>query len=381
MKICLITNNFPPISCGVGDYTSKLAVQLSEFGHEISIICRSSDRIKEYWKYHASLDVYTIGGDWKIKDWKVVLDKIDHLYPDAVLIQYVPSSFDRFSTPWKLIPIYFRLKRRKRSFKLITVFHETYIRLKTYRLKTIYMAISQRAVGLWIAKISTFVITSIDRYEDQLSKWKKRVFKVPIGSNISPFDVSEKDLLKIKERISDNGQLVFSTFGVRDHRLLLEVFERIEAHIKNVTLVIIGRLRGMEINSIPIHLQSKVFVTGFLQEQEVFNYLKASNAFIMLDYVSKDGKGGTSNKSTSLAAAFAAELTVFATKGDMTNQLLLDSDVVIWVPYNNPDNASKIIYENINQFKLKNRSHDFYNKNLSWNKIARSYLKLIESKD
>ena len=39
LNIVLITNNFPPVICGVGDYSAQLANTFQAAGNSVSIIC------------------------------------------------------------------------------------------------------------------------------------------------------------------------------------------------------------------------------------------------------------------------------------------------------------------------------------------------------
>jgi hypothetical protein len=95
----------------------------------------------------------------------------------------------------------------------------------------------------------------------------------------------------------------------------------------------------------------------------------------MLDYVSPKGEGGTCSKSGSLAAAFAAGLPIFATKGDMTNQLLLNQSNVIWLEGHRKINAdlirSHLNHLNRLKFITNTENNVFYMQFLSWNIIAK----------
>lgn len=382
MKLLLITNNFPPISCGVGDYTYHIAQELVSQGHVVSVICRSNQGISEYWSnVNEGFSVNAIGGNWAIEDWKIVLSYIDNKPIDDVIFQYVPSAYNKYATPWPLLFFFKQVKRL--PVNLVTTFHETYVRYNWSHPKYVYVALSQRFIARYVAKNSNQLITSIDRYENQLQKWNSNISLIPIGSNILPITVTKEEILKLRSNIAPNGETIFCTFGNRNHQLFFELFIRILEIKPNSVLLIIGKVNA-DLNVLANSIRNKVYVTGFLEASEVFKYLKSSDAFIMLDNVGEKGNGGTCNKSGSLAAGFAAGLPIFATKGDMTNTLLVEKSGIKFVPFNNVNKASEIIvrclenHENLS--KQVTQSEIFYSTFLSYKTIISKYLKFLKYK-
>ena len=377
MKLLLITNNFPPISCGVGDYTYNIGKEFITKGHDVTVICRDDKRISDYWnKTNEGFTVYTTGGNWTIKDWKRVLDLVSKLSVDNLIFQYVPGSYNKYAVPWSLL--YFFNKLKKTEVKVITTFHETYVRYNWSHPKYLYVALGQRIIARHVAQKSDKLITSIDRYKDQLERWNSNITLIPIGSNIIPVEVQVSDMLQLRKAIAPNGETVFCTFGNRNHELLLELFKKILDIKPKSTLLIIGKV-NTDLSPLTKSVRKHVHATGFLEANEVFKYLKASDAFIMLDKVGQKGDGGTCNKSGSLAAGFAAKLPVFATKGDMTNRLLIEESGTEFVPYANVNKASEIIVSIMssegNVLNKIKQSEEFYLNFLSYNKIIAEYIK------
>jgi glycosyltransferase involved in cell wall biosynthesis len=377
VKLLLITNNFPPISCGVGDYTYNIGKEFITKGHDVTVICRDDKRISDYWnKTNEGFTVYTTGGNWTIKDWKRVLDLVSKLSVDNLIFQYVPGSYNKYAVPWSLL--YFFNKLKKTEVKVITTFHETYVRYNWSHPKYLYVALGQRIIARHVAQKSDKLITSIDRYKDQLERWNSNITLIPIGSNIIPVEVQVSDMLQLRKAIAPNGETVFCTFGNRNHELLLELFKKILDIKPKSTLLIIGKV-NTDLSPLTKSVRKHVHATGFLEANEVFKYLKASDAFIMLDKVGQKGDGGTCNKSGSLAAGFAAKLPVFATKGDMTNRLLIEESGTEFVPYANVNKASEIIVSIMssegNVLNKIKQSEEFYLNFLSYNKIIAEYIK------
>jgi glycosyltransferase involved in cell wall biosynthesis len=78
MKIALVTGSYPPDTCGVGDYTSRLAQALEHRGVEIRIIRHDS---------------------WHMRNTNRILALIRDANPDLVHIQYPTAGFRRHLTP------------------------------------------------------------------------------------------------------------------------------------------------------------------------------------------------------------------------------------------------------------------------------------------
>ncbi len=81
MKIALVTGSYPPDTCGVGDYTSRLAHALEHLGVEIRIIRHES---------------------WHLRYLGRILASIRAESPDLVHIQYPTAGFRMHLTPQML---------------------------------------------------------------------------------------------------------------------------------------------------------------------------------------------------------------------------------------------------------------------------------------
>ena len=358
----------------MGDYTYNLAKEFVKNGHEVAVICKTDAAIAARWENtKEGIEVYPIGGTWQIKDYQRVLGTIKVMKPDRILFQYVPGGYNQSAVPWLLV--YFFVQLRKIEIPVVTTFHEVYVRYDIAKIKYLYTAIGQRIITGLVAKLSNYIITSIDRYERQLKRWNKQVIQIPIGSNILPVQIGGTELQQLKIKIAPNGEKIISTFGIRDHKVLLGLFEEVIQQHPQTVLLICGKLRA-DLSFLPQSIQDKIYITGFLDAPDVHKHLKASDVFVMLDYVSPKGEGGTCNKSTSLAAGFAAGLPIFATKGDMTNKLLLESDIH-WLPYNDPKIAAALLCKMIKNenalLKQNEASLNFFNRCLAWRQIYKIY--------
>ncbi len=78
MKIALITGSYPPDTCGIGDYTSQLAIALRQKGVTVEVICRMN---------------------WRLSNIGNIVRTIRSVNPDIVHIQYPTVGFGKKLTP------------------------------------------------------------------------------------------------------------------------------------------------------------------------------------------------------------------------------------------------------------------------------------------
>lgn len=377
-NILFITNKFPPLSCGVGDYTYYLSKEFVKEGYNVTVICHTNAEIAAYWQdSKEKMTVHPVGGKWNKKDWEKVFITIEKLSPDYILFQYVPGGFHHHAIPWALTTFIKKLK--KISIKVVTTFHETYVRYNWSHPKYIYLALAQRIIARTVAKNSDALITSIDRYKNQLNKFNKNIKIIPIGSNIPPLPIDKSELLKLRQKIAPNGEFVLTTFGNRDHYSIIDLFLKLLEKKQNVVLLIVGN-SDISKNISQNKLREKVIVTGFLEAKEIYHYLKCSDLFINITNFSK--KGGSNNKSGALAAGFCAELPIVGSKGIMTNRLLSEKSKIQWLDFDNLNAASDSIQRILDNKELRDLlSHEsklFYNNYLAWFKIYNRYKEFIE---
>jgi glycosyltransferase involved in cell wall biosynthesis len=366
LKILLITNNFPPDFDGIGDYTFHLANEYKKKGDKVIIATRQSGQ---------GFDNFEI---WKIDDWnflgiKKLLEIIRNEKPDWVSLQYVPYGYSRIGIPLLLIWFSFILKIRK--VKLITTFHEVYVRFNFSKLSYIIQGIGQRITTSSIALFSSGIVTSIDRYQKQLARWNLHTQLVPVGSNIIPYTINAEEL---KQEIAPGKEFIISSFGLRNTDALIKVFYALREENNKVKLLLCGRVNKSLLTKIN---DKDIIITGEQSSEMIYKYLCASDLFIILDHVSVKGEGGSCSKSGALASAFAAGLPAIGTYGDMTDRLLMNSGAVILSDYNDTKKIVADICSVMNDpeklMQMKNASEKFFKEELDWTVIVNKYKKLM----
>ncbi len=367
MKLVFIVDRYPPLTDGVGDYTYNLVNEYCRRGNKVSVICFKDEKIETAPESGAT--VFPIVAKWNSNEFKKVTKLVNDLKPDWVLLQYVPHSYQKKGMPvW--LPSALKHIDRKNT-KLSIRIHEPFIRLQFWPSKILFLGLVQRWIIKQLGAQADKIVASTDLYKkfvDAYSTTKTEV--VPIGSNILPVDTPADSIQRTRLKVAPNGEKIISTFGIRDHQLLIKVFELVLQKNPDFKLLVCGVVKNKDIYRA---IEKSVFITGFVSSPEVYTYLTSSDIFFIPDEVTPNGMGGSSNKSTAIAAGFSANLPVIGIKGDMNNELLSRNKALYLEDGNDASSIADRIIEVVLHREYNNESYKFWQEYLSWDKIVDAY--------
>jgi glycosyltransferase involved in cell wall biosynthesis len=353
VKITFILNVIENGTDGVSDYTQKLAREFEKAGHSVFFIATSNPWGRE--------NVYEIDG-WGFSKIVPINRILDDVKPDWVVVQYVPFSFYRFGFPFWLCVLGVSL--RLRGFKIAIFFHEVTDRFYFPDIKRTISSLLNRLVANTLSLTSNKVWTSIRAY--QRCFFVRIPGIIPIGSNIEFEPLLKRD---------NHEDVVISTFGVRSKaafQLLIAATKILQEQNTRFKVRILGYQQSHKTIEMTIKgkgLEKYYFISGFLKEKEIAEYLQTSDIFVNMSEVDTKNRGGMCLKSGSLAAAFASGLAIVGFKGDMTDQILEDKVNVIFSNYSSEDLASQLkqlIQSHDLRTKMQGESLKFYESHLSW---------------
>lgn len=377
MKIVFLTPNFPPTICGVGDHTYRLALEMMEKGIEIHVIC-SADQTPTP-SDSQLLTVHPVVKTWNTEGVTSIVNVVKTIQPDWFITQYVPHSYHPKGLSYILLFLYRQLRQSKTP--ILTIFHEVKIRPET-AFKTRLMSYLQGFIAHKLSNMSAKVVTSIDFYDNNLKDIpsdKKTI--IPIGSNVLPIEVSNFDKHNLRKRYQiDTKAKVICTFGNRDVSSFLPIFDSLSTDYPHLIWLICGK------NNTPSVVwtsRSYLRYVGPMSADDIYRHLSIGDVFFLPDYLSKNGEGGTCNKSGSLACGLSLNIPIIGTKGDMNNQLLVDKENILLVDINDKNavvNAFKSCFESPSfSRKLGNNARDLYDKQLIWRGLADKFLKIMSN--
>ncbi|MCS5489182.1 glycosyltransferase family 4 protein [Algoriphagus limi] len=376
MKLVFITNNFPPISCGVGDYTYNLAQEFVKTGHEVGIVCRIDSRISSHWgKGLEGITVYPIGVNWGLSDWKRVMNLLQDLKPDRVLLQYVPYSFSRFGTP-VLIPLVWFILRLKK-YNIHITYHEIAMWAGWGKIKYLPISFIQFTIAYTTLFLSKSVFVSTQFVSNQLQYFYKsnKIAVVPIGGNF-PFNKVEK---------VDSDKIIICTAGLSPSRnvLLIKTFCEMAEEIPFLELWVLGKYNEktflkVESNYAASKGWNRIVFTGVISSKDFAAFLSQADFFCFIDYVDKNGIGGISTKSSILPSVLNASLPIIGTKGSLTDDFFYKHGCNIHLVDYDQKMLKEAILKLFNDKKYAQKlgENAFYTfkKFMSWEKIVEKYL-------
>lgn len=373
MKIAFLVNRFPPLSDGIGDYTYFLSRKLLERGHNISVFCAAGNTLlltqEQEYKILPIIDKWTRAG------FSRALNELKILNPDVLILQYEPFSFGMKGFPVFLPQILRTCKKYCK--KTLIFFHEPFIRRKFFPISWFFRFCVQRKVAGALCKLADIICTSIDLYKLFLGQvTKAKVNIIPVGANIIYWDRKNNiGRNELRKKITEREEIIISTFGVRKHEMLIAMLDQLAEVNLKYKLVICGKVENERLFQ---QKEKDVYLTGYLSATEIYQYLEASDLFILPDPVDQKGEGGTSNKSGSLAAALAAGLPVVGIKGDMNNKLLNKIPALYLWDKKTPQNLMNAMLFFINSPGIGLQNQRFFLDYLSWDIIADEYMNLIK---
>ena len=356
MKICFILGSFPYMSCGVGDYTGMLAINLAKKGYDVSVITS-----KKACSQYGEVKVYNIIDKFDFKSIKTIIKQLKKIKPDVINLQYPSNGFNNRRVTSLFLPIAIRLSMKKS--KLVETIHE--YRDYSWKGKKIY----------WLNyKSMDSIIVVEDYYKKNLqrdfkNKYKKlNVKHIAIGSNIPKNTLNEDEKQNIINSLNLNGYKIISYFGFARLNKGIENLLNALSKIKDekIKLLYIGDLTEKDEyqNSLlelikKLHLEDRVIMTGYIKDNtQVANYLSISDVCVLpfLD--------GVHERYGSFLAACEQNIKIITT----TLEDIKDEEGIYYIKPNDSDLLSKKIEEVINLKNVKS------NKKINnWDDIANKY--------
>jgi glycosyltransferase involved in cell wall biosynthesis len=374
-KICIISRNFPPTICGVGDYSYWLANTLESLKNEITVI--TTNKASSAGK----TNVISIGENWSILKLHRILSVIRSENPEFIIMQYVCQLYGRAGVIPSIVLLVFLIKLKFKSIKLIITFHELWIPLTS---KDFILGVVQRLeAGFIILATNSSIITTRTREKalKKLFPWKK-IYKISVSSNIP--NKSLKSFIYSPNYKKEN--LILNTFGrLHPERDLLTVVQAMKIIISqkyNITLKIVGKIdKGMayalllkEIRRLGI--EKNIIWTSICSTNEIAEHFKNSDIYLSPELE------GASGRRTTLMTALSFGLPIIAYDGIDTEKILKNGVNIILIPPRNPDILAQKIIELANNEKMRiglgEKAIETFKKHFSWKIIGNRYEEIFQ---
>lgn len=379
MKIIFLVPVVPPAINGIGEYTFHLVKGLREAGADAHIVTSSGQPAAESW-------IHPVLSHWTPKE---VAQHLHALQPNWVSLQYVPQLYHPKGLCWKVSGIPAHIKKTLKC-KVSVTFHE-FSCAWGYSLKKIAMALFLRLQTRRLLRGCDFAVTTCEIYKKILREYSKQtpVDSIPVGANITPAPISEKDTLALKKKWGVQEGKIFAIFGrlsnFRNHSLALDVLK--QARIQGIPayLLLIGCMRTSNpvlFNELILkaekeNLKQWLVETGDLSPEQISHALTQSDVFLFPQ------TDGISTRNTTVMSALAHGLPIVSfapSPGNFEEPSIPYAALV-------PQGDEALFIEKALHFAFKKPDDKsmadqtaYYAARFSWQTISSRYLTLMTSK-
>ena len=299
MRLLLITGSYPPMKCGVGDYSYNLAKSLVtnpeiQVGVLTSICAGQVDK-------PTGVEIFPVMRKWGLLEAFKVKEVIRRWSPDIVHIQYPTQGYGKGLLPWLLPMICFLTGK-----KVVQTWHEGYGRAS--------------APLLFLKSIvPSSLIFVRPEYKEGLDPWlrwalwKKRTLYIQNASGVPRAELSEQEKERLKKHYLKKQKRLIVFFGfVYPHKGAELLFEIADSALDQIVIAveITGKWyfqRKIMAFAAVAPWIDKVTITGFLSASDAAALLTVADAVIL------PFRAGSDRWSTSIHAAILNRALVITT--------------------------------------------------------------------
>lgn len=297
MRVLIVTGSYPPMRCGIGDYSQGLAQVLAitsgnQVGILTSVFATGANKL-------GGIEMFPVISRWSLSEIVKVIKVIRDWSPDIVHIQYPTQGYGNSYLPWVLPMVSFLMGK-----KVVQTWHEGYSR--------------RNALWLFLKSIvpGRLVFVRPNFIEENLHAqlgwaiWGKTPIFIPNASSIPRAELSEHEKIEIKKQYLNGRKRLIVFFGfvypAKGVELLFEIADPASDQIviageiteNDVYPSIIKRLASTGI------WQGKTTIAGFLPAADIAALLAVADAVILPFRGRGGGQWNTSIHGTVLNGAF-----------------------------------------------------------------------------
>jgi glycosyltransferase involved in cell wall biosynthesis len=323
--VLLFNPSYPPMACGVGDYTSRLAAALAAGGHDATVLTSAVPAVAPV--RSGAPRVLPVLRDWSVTAFLRAIPHFARPRPDLVISQYPALMPGAHARLLYLLPALAKAALGRP--RVVVVVHE-FARTEPT---------AKRLLGLAFAAADEVIaVTAAER--DAIAGHHPRAARktrvVPIASNVPALDFDDRDVARLRRELSPSGQRVLAFFGLLSPSKGFEDLLRAAAD-GDATVAATGALRPGDAYHdrlarliTELRMEDRVRWLGYLPEREVALLLRAADAVVLPFAHGAVGNNG------SLLAALVNGAAVVTTRGDATPEWLRDGENALVAPAGDP---------------------------------------------
>lgn len=288
MRLLILTKNYPPRSCGVGDYAHRLAQEFTAVGDSVTVLTEPAAEPRHL---AISLRELPLRG-WR--DLRPVVDAVAASAPDRVQLEYSAYGWGRWGTAWWVNALLFRLRRR--GIPVHVGLHELAISMRRHPLQTPLAMAQWLHIALIVSAAKTVAVNMRSRavlLERLFPWWREKIRYRPNSSNISvvPMAQAGKESFR-RERGVAPGELVVATFGLlhpaKNYEGLIEAAAHVRQSIPAKLWMLGDRAAAspeyvarLERLARELGIEQLLWWPGRLEPAEISRALQAADVFVL----------------------------------------------------------------------------------------------------
>ena len=372
MRVDIVSSTLPPKLDGIGDYTARLAAELST-RVQVRVLTGEDSEPTQI----PNVSIRQAFSAAKRRSVRHLEHVVEAGAPDWLLLQYNPYSYGRWGLNLELPMVIRSLKKRLPNMNIAVMVHEPFVPADNW--KFMVMTTWQRWQLWMLGQSADVLFFSIEPWTKRFQTWwpNKPVVHLPVGSNI-PFLHTSKSDARAQRGIREHATVI-GLFGTAHPSRMLD---RVRSAAKTVLrqanddlLLYVGP-HGQEVQ---VALRGiPVFDAGILTPEEV------SRHFAAMDIYLAPFADGVSTRRTSFIAGLQHGVPTVGTTGPLTDEILLrERDQAFFLaPVSSAQEFDAQVMRLVRDAQLRSRmgaeGRRLFERAFAWNVIAEHLLHYLK---
>lgn len=302
MKVLIICGSYPPIKCGVGDYTYSLAKALANIP-DIEVGVLTSTDAQNNANKNDKVHLFPVMANWKLRSLGKIFQVVATYRPDIIHIQYPALGYQK--TLMRALPFLLKFK----NIPIIQTWHE---HLNECELVGWENLLSCKA----LIYVRQDFLLKLPYWVDVFFKTVPKFF-IPNASVITPVVLNGDQILNLKNSISPLKKIVCFFGFANPNKGVERLFDIVDPEKFHLLLICdLSPLNPYQNRIIEKAKETSwlnnLTVTGYLPEQQIGELFSIADAIVF------PFPGGAGHWNTSLQAAQASGAFTLATTADQT---------------------------------------------------------------
>lgn len=299
LRVLIVTGSYPPMMCGVGDYTCALVNSLRAQGVDVRVL--TSELKKDIPVKENEFWIRRVMKIWRLNAYLTFIKELEDFQPDIVHIQDPTQGYHFMMAPISIVLRAFIIKKMS----IVWTWHEFPPPIN-HRRFMMFIAMSIMAKAIIVVR---------HNYKQRLSKLisclllGKPFEFIPNASVIPKVDLDFQEIANLRKTIPHGDKKIIVFFGFiypnKGIERLFEIADPAKHHI-----ILIGKFDGnyeyhqkiLAISKNPDWSNNVTFL-GFLSPENVAKYIRSADA-VVLPYLEGAGSWNTSLHAAMLQGSF-----------------------------------------------------------------------------